>query len=50
MPSLIPMDHPGTYIQWGWFSMSVGNLVIIILMLAVFIAALFARFPRGGRQ
>jgi hypothetical protein len=44
------MDQPGTYLQWGFISVSVANLIVIVLMLTVFIVALFARFPRGGRQ
>jgi hypothetical protein len=43
------MNGPGVYVGWGWFNVSVGNLVIIILMLAAFVAALLLPFPRGKR-
>ena len=29
------MSHPATYIKWGWFQMSVSNLLVIILMLLI---------------
>jgi hypothetical protein len=46
---LIPLDSPGTYLGWGWFNISVGNLIVVVLMLAAFVTALFARFP-GSRR
>ena len=46
---LVPMNGPGHYLGWGWFNVSVGNLIIIILMLAAFVAALLLPFPRGKR-
>jgi hypothetical protein len=45
---LIPMDGPGTYIGWGWFNVSLGNFIVIVLMVGLFVAALFAPFP--GRK
>ena len=43
----------GRYIHWGVISISVTNLVIIGLMVAVFLLALVLPFPgsrdRGGR-
>jgi hypothetical protein len=46
---LVPMDGQGTYVGWGWFNVSLGNLIIIVVMLAVFVLALVAPFPRGRR-
>ena len=34
------------YIHHGWFLISVANLVVIVLMIVVFVLALFLRFPR----
>jgi hypothetical protein len=36
------------YIHSGWFLISVGNLVVIALMIAVFVLALVLPFP--GRR
>jgi hypothetical protein len=46
---LIPMDGVGPYLHWGVIQVSVANLVVILLMLAVFALALFLPFP-GGRR
>jgi hypothetical protein len=39
------MDTPATYVQLGFLVISVPNLIVIIGMVAVFLAALFAPFP-----
>ncbi len=46
---LIPMDGVGPYLHWGVIQISVANLVVILLMVAVFVLALFLPFP-GGRR
>jgi hypothetical protein len=45
---VIPMDSPGAYVNWGVIHISVANLVVIVLMLAVFAVALLLPFP--GRK
>ena len=42
--SLINLDHPGNYIHWGFVQMSYGNLLVIILMIVVFFAAILIPF------
>ncbi len=42
------MNQPGYYIHWGVIQISLANLVVIALMLAVFALALFLPFP--GRR
>jgi hypothetical protein len=37
----------GKYVDWGVVHISVANLAVIILMVIVFVAALFLPFPRG---
>lgn len=44
--ALVNLDHPAHFIQWGWFQISVANLVVIVLMLVIFAIALFVPFPR----
>jgi hypothetical protein len=46
--SLIDMNHPGHYIHWGFLQMSVANLVVIVLMIIVFLAAILIPF-KGHR-
>ena len=42
--SLIDLNHPGHYIHWGFIQMSYANLVVIILMIVVFFAAILIPF------
>jgi hypothetical protein len=36
-------------ISWGWLQITLANLVVIVLMVVVFVAALFLPFP-GSRR
>jgi hypothetical protein len=48
---LIDLRGTGHYIQWGFIQISVANLVVILLMIAVFVLAIFLPLPRhGGRD
>jgi hypothetical protein len=42
--SLIDLNKPGNYIHWGFIQMSYGNLIVIILMVIVFLLAIFIPF------
>lgn len=48
--ALVPLNSLGRYIHWGWIQISVANLTVIILMVVVFIIALFAPFPGRHRH
>jgi hypothetical protein len=41
------LNTPGTYLHWNVFTISVANLVLIAVMVAIFGAALLLPFPRG---
>ncbi len=43
----IDLNHPGTYLHWSIFEISVANLVVIAVMVAIFGAALLLPFPRS---
>ena len=38
--SLIDLNRPGHYVHWGFIQMSYANLLVIVLMLLVFVAAI----------
>jgi hypothetical protein len=40
------MDQPAPYVHWGFILISLPNLILILVMLGLFIAALVAPFPR----
>jgi hypothetical protein len=41
------LNAPGHYLHWSVFTISVSNLIVVAIMLAVFAAALLVRFPAG---
>ncbi len=46
LAALINLNGPGHYVHWGFVQISVANLVVILLMVAVFVLALLLPFPR----
>src|SRR5947209_10890684 len=51
-PAAIDLNQPGSYLNWNLFTISVANLVLIAVMVAIFGAALLLPFPRahGGEE
>jgi hypothetical protein len=44
----IDLNQPATYKDiWEWVSVSVPNLLVIIIMVALFVGALLLPFPKG---
>lgn len=48
--SIINLDHPGRYIHWHFVYLSVSNFIVIVLMVATFVAALLLPFPGRNRN
>jgi uncharacterized membrane protein len=48
--ALVPLNTLGHYIHWRWIDISVANFVVIVLMIATFIAALLAPLPGRRRR
>ena len=40
----------GTYLGWGPFVIQLGNLIVIVAMLALFVLALALPFPKARRR
>ena len=38
-----------SYLPWSWFSISVPNLIVILVMIALFILAIVVPFPKDRR-
>src|SRR5579859_4439281 len=49
-PVAINLNHPGSYLTWNVFTISVSNLVLIAVMVAIFGAALLIPFPGRHRH
>lgn len=47
--ALFDLSHPAEYLHWHFFQMSVANFVVILLMIAVFVAALLIPFGKRER-
>ena len=50
LAALFDLSHPAHYLHWHFFQMSVPNVVVILLMIAVFAAAILIPFPKRGRE
>jgi len=48
-PLAIDLNSPGSYLNWSIFTVSVANLVLIAVMVAIFGAALLLPFPGRHR-
>jgi hypothetical protein len=47
--AVVNLGKPGTYLHWGFIQLSLANFVLIVVMIAVFLAAILLPFPhRGG--
>ena len=46
MAAVFNLNHPAHYVHWHFFQMSVSNIIVIVLMLIVFVAAILIPFPR----
>jgi hypothetical protein len=49
-PAIFDLNSPAHYVHWHFFQMSVANVTVILLMIAVFVAAILLPFPRRGRE
>jgi len=50
LAALFDLSHPAHYLHWHFFQMSVANVIVILLMIAVFVAAILIPFPRRERS
>ncbi len=48
--AIFNLNHAAHTVHWHFFTMSVSNLVVIVLMLVVFGLAVLVRFPGTGRK
>jgi hypothetical protein len=47
--ALFNLNHPAHYVNWHFFHMPVANVVVIVLMIVVFVAAIVLPFPTRNR-
>jgi hypothetical protein len=47
---LADMSDPATYVGWGWLSVSIPNLIVILVMILLFVLAILLPFPKGRNK
>ena len=45
MAAIFNLNHHASYAHWHFFQMSVSNVIVIVLMVVVFFAAILVPFP-----
>jgi hypothetical protein len=44
------LDQPAKYLDWGPVQISVGNLVMILVIVVLFVLAILLPFPKGRKR
>ena len=50
LAALVNLNTPGHFLHWGFIQISVANLIVIALMVAVFAAAILVPFTHRDRN
>lgn len=50
MAAILNLNHPADTVHWQFFTMSVSNVIVVVVMLLVFAVAILAPFPGHGRR
>jgi hypothetical protein len=48
--AVFDLNNPAHVVHWHFFEMSVANVIVICLMLAVFVLAILLPFPGAARR
>lgn len=48
MAAIFNLNHPASYIHWQFIDVSVSNVLVVVVMFAVFAAAILLPFPHGN--
>ncbi|MHB8660081.1 MAG: hypothetical protein ACYC91_19510 [Solirubrobacteraceae bacterium] len=48
--AIFNLNHPAHTVHWHFFTMSVSNVIVIVVMLLVFALAILAPFPGHSRK
>ncbi len=50
LAAIVNLNKPPYYFHWGIIRLSAANLIVILLMLVVFVAAMLVPLPKGKRR
>jgi hypothetical protein len=48
--AIVNLNHPAHVVHWHFITLTVSNVVVIVLTLVVFAVAVLAPFPGHNRQ
>jgi hypothetical protein len=48
--AIFNLNHPAHTVHWHFFTMSVSNVIVIVVMLLVFALAILAPFPGHSKK
>ncbi len=48
--AIFNLNHPANTVHWHFFTLSVANVVVIVVMLIVFVGAILIPFPGHGAK
>ncbi len=48
--AIFNLSHPANTVHWHFLTLSVSNVIVVVVMLVVFAAAILAPFPGHGRR
>jgi hypothetical protein len=48
--AIFKLDHAAHTLHWHFFDMTVANIVVIVAMLVLFVAAIALPFPGASRR
>ena len=47
MAAIFDLNHPAPYVHWHFIDVSVSNMLVVVVMVIVFLAAILLPFPHG---
>lgn len=50
MGAIVNLNHPAHVVEWHFIQLSVANIIVIGLMIAVFVLAIVLPFPGAARR
>ncbi len=48
--AIFNLNHPAPYVHWLFIDVSLSNVLAVVVMVVVFVAAILLPFPHGRSQ
>lgn len=50
LAAIVDLNHQPTYVHWNFIDLSLPNVIVIVLMIVLFVVALFVPFPGSHKR